>query len=67
MSESEKKQRSVSEIQSEYQGLCMKVGHIQYQIFVLQKDLDLLNNTLRYLNLEAAAAKAAEQGEASNG
>lgn len=53
--------RPVSEIQTEYQGLCTKVGHIQYQIFVLSKDLALLNETLRDLNVEAARSQAAAQ------
>lgn len=62
---SENKPRAVGEIQQEYQGLCVRAGHIQYQIATMAKDLDLLNNTMRDLNFEAAAsqveaAKAAE-------
>lgn len=57
----EKKLRPVAEIQAEYQNLCTKAGHTQYQIITLSKDLDLLNETLRNLNLEAAAAYKAEK------
>lgn len=52
--------RSFSEIQTEYQGLCTKAGHLNYQLFTLNKDLAMVNDTLRDLNLEAAAAKEAE-------
>jgi hypothetical protein len=64
---SEKKERTVPEISQEYSGLCTKAGHLQYQINTLQKDLELLNGTLRDLNLEAAAvqAKAAPAPEAT--
>lgn len=57
MSESK---RSIPEIQQEYQNLCLKAGHVQYQLFTNQKDLELLNGELRKLNLEAAAVKAAQ-------
>ena len=53
----EKKQRTFDEIQAEYASLCTRAGHIQYQVFALNKDLELLNNTLRDLNLEGATAK----------
>ncbi len=55
-----KKERTVSEIQSEYSGLCARAGHAQYQISVMQKDLELINEQLRELNLEAAASSAKE-------
>lgn len=54
MSEVAKSPRAVSDIQSDYQNLCLKAGHIQYQIFALSKDLELVNSSLRDLNLEAA-------------
>lgn len=57
----EKKTRSVAEIQAEYQGLCTRAGHFQYQIFNFTKDLELVNQKLRDLNFEAAAAHQAEQ------
>lgn len=58
--EDKKPVRPVSEIQNEYSGLCMKAGHIQYQMDTLRKDLEAINVALRDLNLEAAASKAAE-------
>lgn len=54
-----KQQRQLEDIQKDYQRGALKAGHIQYQISAFQKDLDVLNNTLRDLNFEAAAANAA--------
>lgn len=51
--------RSIPEIQSEYQQLCTKAGHLQYQAFCHEKDLAIVNDELRSLNLEAAAAQQA--------
>lgn len=76
MSETQNKTRTVPEIQQEYTSECTRAGHLQYQIVTLSKDLDMLNDHLRDLNLEAAAAQAkanaessapAEKGESSNG
>ncbi len=58
---SDKPKRTVAEIQQEYQGCCVKAGHCQYQLYTLEKDLEMINNTMRDLNLEAAASQAAEQ------
>ena len=52
------KERTVEQIQQEYTQLCVKAGHTQYQIAQLKRDIDLMNSTLRDLNLEAAAAQA---------
>jgi hypothetical protein len=60
MAENEKKPRSVSEIQGEYASLCTRAGDLQYRIFTFTKDLELLNQTLKDLNFEAAASRAAE-------
>lgn len=57
------KKRTVAEIQNEYQSGCLKAGHINYQIYTLGRDLELLNSSLRDLNLEAAAAQVAEKSE----
>lgn len=62
----EKPKRSIPEIQGEYQTLCTKAGHVQYQIFTLSKDLEMMNQELRDLNLEAAAVKAEEDAKASS-
>lgn len=61
---SENKKRSIPEIQAEYQNLALRAGHIQYQIVTMQGDLELLNKSLRDLNLEAAAVKAEEDAKA---
>lgn len=54
------KKRTIPEIQQEYQNACLRAGHLQYQVFTLSNDLEMLNSTLRDLNLEAAAVKAAD-------
>lgn len=56
-----KKQRTIQEIQEQYQGLCLRAGHLQYQIHAHEIDLRLVNDQLRDLNLEAASVKAAEE------
>lgn len=61
----EKKHREVSQIQLEYQQLCVRAGDIQYRVQALKKDLELVNSNLRDLNLEAAAAHGAQQKAAS--
>lgn len=68
MSESTKT-RTVDDIQQEYQQGCLRAGHLQYQISALSKDLDLLNESMRELNLEANAikSKAAEEAPAAEG
>jgi hypothetical protein len=61
---SEKKEaRTLEQIQQEYQNMCLRAGHKQYQIFALQKELDVLNEEIRNLNFEAASlqAKASEE------
>lgn len=58
--------RSIPEIQQEYQNLCLKAGHLQYQVFTHERDIDMINNELRDLNLEVAAAKAEEAKEAAS-
>lgn len=57
--------RTKDEVQSEYGQICAKAGHAQYQIDVLKRDLTMLNERLRDLNLEAAAIARAEE-EAKN-
>lgn len=58
MSNEVKPKRSVEEIQKEYTQVCAKAGHIQYNIEVLKRDLDMVFKTLGDLNLEAAASAA---------
>lgn len=46
--------RTIEDVKTEYAQLCQKAGHLQYQVSVFAKDLELVNGTLRELNLEAA-------------
>lgn len=55
------KEKTYQDLQQEYTALCNKAGHLQYQIFGYQKDLDLINSELRELNFKAAAVQAREQ------
>lgn len=55
------KKRTLPEIQQEYQNLCLKAGHLQYQVSVFSGDLDMVNKELRSLNFEAAALKAEDE------
>jgi predicted nucleic acid-binding Zn-ribbon protein len=74
--ESEQKPaRTMADVQQEYQNLCAKAGQAQYQIAILSKDLEMLNDALRDLNVEAAtiqmqqsqaAKKAAEEAAKPN-
>lgn len=57
----EKKHRTVQEIQNEYAQLCTRAGHLQYQVYTFAKDLEIVNATLRDLNVEAAASQQAEE------
>lgn len=65
-----KKPRTMQELQGEYQGLCTKAGDLQYKIWALKKDLELVNDTLRNINFEAVesqnqAAKDVEAAKAA--
>lgn len=50
----EAKKRTVDDVKQEYSSLCAKAGHLQYQIHVHTKGLELVNTELRELNFEAA-------------
>ncbi len=62
-SEPPKPSRSIEEIQQDFNVQCARAGHLQYQMYVHEKDLSILNEQLRSLNLEAAAAQAKKQSE----
>lgn len=49
--------RTIQEIQREYTNLMVKAGQLQYTLYAVNKDLDLVNASLRDLNLEASAIK----------
>lgn len=53
--------RPLEQIQQDYQRTCTQVGNLQYQIWALDKDLQLLNEQLRDLSLEGAASNKAAQ------
>lgn len=57
--------RTVEIVHREYSQLCAQAGHLSYQVATLAKDLDLVHETLRSLNLEAAKLKAEESAEAA--
>lgn len=44
--------RKSEEIMNQYNNLAFKAGNLQYQICQYEKDLDLINTTLRDLNME---------------
>lgn len=54
----ESKERTIEEIQKEYSLVCAEAGQAQYQLFILKQDLEIKNDRLRKLNLEAAAVSA---------
>jgi hypothetical protein len=62
----EEKERTIEEIQKEYSLVCAEAGQAQYQLFILQKDLEIKNDRLRSLNLEAAAVTAKKKKEQEN-
>lgn len=55
--------RTLDEVKQEYANTCVQAGNLQYQIHALSKDLALVNDTMRELNLEAAKLQAAEKSE----
>lgn len=59
------KQRSLEEIKQEYMRMLARAGDLQYQIVIFSKDLELVNNSLRDLNLEAVKASEAEKQAAA--
>lgn len=59
--------RKVEEIKQEYSNLALKAGTIQYEVLAKQKDLALINERLRDLNLEYVQATNAEAEAATPG
>lgn len=56
--------RTFETVQTEYQQLALRSGHIQYQLHALTKDLALLNDQMRDLNFEGAKIKGEEEKKA---
>jgi len=60
--------REMKEIEQEYQQQCYQAGSLQYQIKILNKELDNINGRIEAINKEAAARKQLDkQKEAANG
>jgi hypothetical protein len=57
MTEQNQQPRALDEIQKEYGELVGRAGQIQYQLFVLDKDLKTINDRILVINHEAAARK----------
>lgn len=62
---SEQKTRTVETIQQEYQSGCLKLGHLEYQVYTIKKDIDVLKSQLRDMNFEAAQIQAKASEEAA--
>ncbi len=56
--------KTVEDLQKEFGNLVFKAGQLQYQIYALSKDLTLINEEARDLNLKAAAIAAEEKSNA---
>lgn len=63
--EEQKKERTIEVVTTEFQQMAFKSGQIQYQIYAMQKDLEVVNKQLLDLNLEAAVLKGKEEGKKS--
>lgn len=55
---SETKTRTFEDVQMEYSQLALRAGSLQYEIHVKSKDLEMLNDSMRKLNMEAAKLQA---------
>lgn len=53
--------RTKEVIAREYSNLCTKAGHAAYQLVTIQKDIELMQQAMRDLNLEAASVEKAER------
>lgn len=57
-----KQKRPVADIQQDYSQVCARLGHVEYQSYIHNRDAEKLKKELEDLNLEAAAS-AAEDAE----
>ena len=60
----EKAPRTAERIQQDFENLSARAGHCQYQIYIFEKDLELLNEQIRDLNFEMAKLRASEAPKA---
>ncbi len=64
MSEETKPKRTTKEIQSDFNNLAFRAGHLQHDIFNKEKDLQRFNESLVTLQIEYNTAKQKEDAEA---
>jgi hypothetical protein len=60
MSNEVKKPRSVVDLNKEYSRFCAQLGELMYRKYTIEKDIEMLSDTLKDLNNEGAAAIRAE-------
>lgn len=65
MSNAPKPPRTTQAIQQDYQNLAFRAGNLQYEIKEKNKDLDMINSSMRDLNFEFIAAKKTEDAVAA--
>lgn len=56
----ETKKRTSTDVQSDYNNLAFRAGHLQLEIFNKQKEIKLFNETLESLRLEFTKLKNEE-------
>lgn len=55
------KKRDLEEIKVEFSNLCFETGKKQYELYLIQRDLNLLNEQLQDLNFEVIKLQALEK------
>lgn len=65
--EAKKDPRSIEEIQTHYNQLCLRAGDLQYRIKCFQGDLDVCNQALVQVNQEGAARKKLDDEQPKTG
>lgn len=61
----QKPERTLGQIQAEFTKVCAQAGQAQYQIQILQGDLNNYNKLIRELNIEASQLKSKLDAEAA--
>ncbi len=52
------KPRTLEDVQKEYNNLAYRAGHLQYELAVKSKDLDMLNEGMKSLSAEGTKLQA---------
>lgn len=55
------KELTIDDLTKQYGDLCAKAGHIKYQIFIMEYDLNKLHEAMKSINNQAAELKAKEK------